>query len=57
MTLDTLIKYLEELRDKHGGEIKVDVVAECPTLQIEEECVDVAYSPRENRIKILGKTV
>lgn len=56
MDLENVIRRLQELLAMHGN-VKVDVVTEAPNIQVEEECGDFVYSPREHRVKILGKSV
>lgn len=58
MNLSTLIKHLSAVL-KSKGDVEVDIITEHdeyktkPAWQVEQPAGDVAYSPRDNRVKIV----
>ena len=54
MKLAKLIKHLLLLFIKHGN-VNIDLLIEDSICQTECELGDIAYSPREKRVKLLSK--
>lgn len=56
MTIEELIARLVTLSEEYGNNTEVDILTETERSgQVEQSLADIAYSPRDKRIKLLPK--